>query len=340
MNRVIPTTVFHSPRAATALVVAASVCFGLVPLFARLLLESGLSAEAIAFYRFAFSALIVLPFMGRVLRRPAQAALVFGAGLVMGLGWMIWVQALDVVPIASAGVVYMSYPMFTIVLARVLVGQAISGRAAGAAILVLTAALALAPSAFATGHSLDLLRCLPAPIAFAFIIVVLSSMARDLGTLERMGCGMLGAVVGLLPVVLSRDIEAVVPATGEAWMLILAMGAITAALPQMIYTFATAVVGPSRSAAAGSIELPTMMAIGWLAFGEAVGWPESLAAALVIAAIAIAPAVGASRHSSRAAPRSWFKAPRRQLRRHRVSPATRRWAPARRLAPVSRRPRI
>lgn len=322
MNRVIPTAAFQTAGAATALVVAASACFGLVPLFARLLLEAGLSAEAIAFYRFAFSALVVLPFMGRIFRRRGQAALVFGAGLVMGLGWMVWVQALDFVPVASAGVVYMSYPMFTIILARLLVGQAISGRAMGAAVLILAAALALAPSAFASGQALDLLRCLPAPIAFAFIIVVLSSMARDLGTLERMGCGMLGAVVGLLPMVLSGDVESVVPATGDAWLLILAMGAVTAAVPQMIYTFATAIVGPSRSAAAGSIELPTMMAIGWLAFGEAVGWPEALAAALVIAAIAIAPAVGGAtvrplerprfrdRLASHASFRGWAVSPR------------------------------
>jgi drug/metabolite transporter (DMT)-like permease len=251
----------------------------------------------------------------------------------MGLGWVAWVQALETIPVAAAGVVYMSYPMFTIFLAHILIGQAISGRALSAAALILSAALVLSPSALAAGHAWDLLRCLPAPIAFAFIIIVLSSMAPDLGTLERMGCGMAGAVAGLLQIVLIGDVAAAIPATGETWLL---MGAVTAALPQAICTFATAIVGPSCSAAAGSIELPTMMAIGWLAFGEAVGPAEALAAALVIAAIAIAPAVSAKvRYGRASAPRPWIPVLRRPLVRRSV-PARRGWVAARRSVPVGR----
>ncbi|NIR61470.1 MAG: EamA family transporter, partial [Gammaproteobacteria bacterium] len=52
--------------------------------------------------------------------------------------------------VASAGVVYMSYPLFVVLLARLLVGQRISARAAVGAVLVLGgAALVNTPGAIA-----------------------------------------------------------------------------------------------------------------------------------------------------------------------------------------------
>jgi drug/metabolite transporter (DMT)-like permease len=49
-------------------------------------------------------------------------------------------------------------------------------------------------------------------------------------------------------------------------------------------------IGPARAAAAGAFELPTMLAIGWLAFAEPLGAVELTAAALVIGAILLTPA--------------------------------------------------
>ena len=40
-----------------------------------------------------------------------------GAGFGMGLGWTAYVRAVEVVPVSTAGVIYMSYPLFAIVLA-------------------------------------------------------------------------------------------------------------------------------------------------------------------------------------------------------------------------------
>jgi len=54
--------------------------------------------------------------------------------------------------------------------------------------------------------------------------------------------------------------------------------------------FAARFVSAARASAAGAAELPTMMAVGWLAFGEAVGAREVIGALLVIAAIAVTPA--------------------------------------------------
>ncbi len=191
---------------------------------------------------------------------------------------------------ATAGVIYMSYPLFTVVLAKLWLGQPMTGRGVIAGLLVVAAAaVALSPGAVPADALLPLLMSLPAPICFAVIIVVLSALVPALSVPERLACGMLGAVMGLLPVKLAGDLDRAVPSSGDGWLAILAMAGLTATLPQLLYTFAAPLAGAGRAAMTGSVELPTMFVIGWLAFGETLGSAQLVAGALVLLAIALAP---------------------------------------------------
>lgn len=277
---------------ATASIALASVCFALVPLFARILLADGVSAEAIGLYRYLLSALIMLPFLPRRRHKLPQALMLIGAGLAMGLGWISYLGAIERAPVATAGVIYMSYPLFTVVLAKLWLGQPMTGRGVIAGLLVVAAAaVALSPGAVPADALLPLLMSLPAPICFAVIIVVLSALVPALSVPERLACGMLGAVMGLLPVKLAGDLDRAVPSSGDGWLAILAMAGLTATLPQLLYTFAAPLAGAGRAAMTGSVELPTMFVIGWLAFGETLGSAQLVAGALVLLAIALAPSL-------------------------------------------------
>ncbi len=283
----------------TALIVFSSIGFGLVPLFARQLLEQGLSAEVIAFYRFGFSALFTLPFLPRSRDKIWQALLLFGAGIFMAFGWIGYIRAIEIVPLATAGVLYMTYPLFVLVLARFLVGQRITVKALLAGTLVIgAAASALAPGSVTPAQLSALLPCLSAPVSFALVVVVLSSMVPRLTAPERLSCGMLGAVVGLAPALMTAEVIVLLPATVDGWYSIAAMAILTATLPQILYTVATPRVGPTRSAVAGAAELPTMMAIGWLAFGETIGGAEMAGGLLILIAIVIAPKIDAISHTA------------------------------------------
>ncbi len=285
---------------ATLLVVLSAFGFGLVPLFGRLLAEAGLASPTIAFLRFAFSLAAMLPFMPRLWRPAARAKrrpalLLAGAGVAMGLCWTAYLDALERVSVASAGVVYMTYPLFAVLLARLLLGQRLTARALLAAALVVAGALlALSPASLPAGQLPALLSALPAPLAFALIIVVLTGCTHGLTTLEKMACGMAGATLGLLPLALLEGDLLGLPAVPGVWLLIAGMIATTALLPQLLYTFAAPRVGPSRSAMAGSLELPTMFAVGALAFGESLGAAELGAAALICLSVVVAPAIVAA----------------------------------------------
>jgi drug/metabolite transporter (DMT)-like permease len=167
-----------------------------------------------------------------------------------------------------------------------------TSRALTAVALVLGATvIALSPAAPEPAQIEALLLSLPAPVSFALIVVVLAAMTAKLNAVERVGCGMAGAVAGLLPAVLAGDAAMRVPESAGAWALIAGMVAVTATGPQLLYVFAAPLVGASRSAVAGALELPTMIAVGWLAFAEAIGPADLVAALLIVVAIATAPRI-------------------------------------------------
>jgi drug/metabolite transporter (DMT)-like permease len=84
--------------------------------------------------------------------------------------------------------------------------------------------------------------------------------------------------------------EAVLPQSVEDWQLVAGLALGTALIPQLLYTAFAHRIGAARSAVAGSIELPTMFFIGWLALGEVIGVAQWLACGLVTIAILLTPA--------------------------------------------------
>jgi drug/metabolite transporter (DMT)-like permease len=209
----------------------------------------------------------------------------------MGLGWISYLNALETASVAAVGLVYMTYPVFALLLAWLLVRQTPSARAWAGCALVLTAALIVFDGTLTDAASWSLLLSLPAPVMFALIIVVLTCLTPTLSPLEKLACGMVGSMIGLAPVVAMTDPAAFVPRDGDVWLTILAMGFTTALIPQLLYTLAAPKIGPGRTAAAGAVELLTMIALGWIAFGEVVGPREIIASALVLAAILLVPPV-------------------------------------------------
>ncbi|MCP4469157.1 MAG: DMT family transporter [Gammaproteobacteria bacterium] len=101
----------------TCLVLLSCFCFGTIPYFARTLTDSGMDSYAVAFYRYGLSALILFPIL---LRLPASrlktVAWGVASGAAVGLGWVGYVSALKTVPVSTVGVLYMTYPVFTLLI--------------------------------------------------------------------------------------------------------------------------------------------------------------------------------------------------------------------------------
>ncbi len=275
---------------ATLAVVAASVGFGLVPYFARSLTAEGMAPHAIAFYRYAFAAIVLLPFVWRARDQWNPLLWGFAAGMAMGVGWVGYVRAVEVVPVSTAGVLYMTYPVFTLLIAWLMFGDVPKRRAVLASLMIVVAALlATSPDVISADQMPALMLSLAAPLGFAFGINVLVHKLAVLTPVLRIACASLGSVFGLLPLMAATPVAGLFPVTASGWWLVAGIAFGSALVPQLLYTVAAPVIGTARTAIAGSFELPTMFLVGWFAFAEPVGPAQWLACAIVISAIALTP---------------------------------------------------
>lgn len=273
--------------AATLGVVAGAAMFGTVPLFSRALLDYGLAPAAIAFYRFAASALVLVPFLrlARSAWRDTLWAMAGGAG--MGLGWIGFVTSLQSMSVAGAGVLYMTYPAFAIVIAALAFRVSPSRRGLLAAGLIVVAGLVGLPAGgFGASGAGAVLMALAAPLAYGALINILSFRLGRLPTLSAVGAIALGSVLALTPVLASLPREALVPSEVSALPWLLGFSAITALLPQFLYVIFAPRIGPVRTAVAGSMEMVAMLLVA-VALGEKPSAAELLAAALIVLAVVV-----------------------------------------------------
>ncbi len=269
-------------------VLFASICFGLVPYFSRGLTDQGVAPYAVAFYRYIVAAILLLPVL--IIHRRAWREICLGlsAGAVMGLGWIGYVMALETLPASTVGVLYMTYPVFTLIIAWAIFADAPTRRALLASgLIVLAAIIAGSPATVPVQQIPTILMSLAAPFGFGFGICVLVHRLSRIAPLARIASVSLGSVLGLLPLMVSADGAKLLPEGQFDWILIVGIGLVTALVPQLIYTICSPLIGASQTAVVGSIELPTMFAVGFLAFGEAITTPQTVACALVLGAIAI-----------------------------------------------------
>ena len=281
---------------ATLIVVLSAVCFGTVPLFAKVLLDKGIASPAIAFYRYALTAILfiyVLPFRGP-LARETMWALVSGA--CVGFGWISYVEALKIVPISSVSVIYMTYPLFTLLASWLLIKNKPGKRALFASLLVLIAAvLAFLPEGLSNAAIKALLLAFCAPLTFGLSIAILTDKLECLAPLQRLVGFATGASLGLIPLLIPLQATQLFPSNPEDWSYVVLLALFTAFIPQFLYSSIAPRIGPAKSAMAGSIELPTMLVIGIVFFNEHLTFLHIISVSLVLIAILITPAISSHR---------------------------------------------
>lgn len=276
----------------TCLVLLACFCFGTIPYFAKTLTDSGMASYAVAFYRYGLSALVLFPLVLRLSSAQRRVAL-WGllSGVSVGLGWVGFVSALKTVPVSTVGVLYMTYPVFTLLIGWLWFGDRPSKRGiTGAMMVVVAALLASSPAAVEPRHLPAMLISLTAPISFGLGINILVHKLASINPMTRVATFTTGASLSLLPLLLLSEAEVILPQTTSAWGLIAGLALFTALIPQLIYSRFAPLVGAARSSVAGSVELPTMFLISWIMLGEVIGNAQWLACLLITLAIVLTPA--------------------------------------------------
>lgn len=270
-------------------IVAAASLFGTLPFFARTLSEAGMAAPAIAFARFALTAAVLLPCV--VVRGPLRKATLWAlaAGAAIGIGWIGFVNSLNWLPVPTAGIIFMTFPIFALVMAVLLFGERPSLAAVVAAGMILAAGAVAAggQDGIAGAPLIAILFALAAPAGYGFVLNVVAHRVDGLPPLAVTGTIALGAVLGLFPMVLALPADTLLPMGGSAFVTLLVFSAVTAFLPQFVMTLSVPRVGAGRSAAAASVELPATFLTGALLLQEPPTRLHLVAGAVIVAAIVV-----------------------------------------------------
>ena len=286
MKRILPEPDY---RLGFALVLIASACFGLGPALGQFAADNGLSPLATTAWRFVIPVLVLSPFLPRAFAHGRLAFIGLAVGAIAALGMVAYFTALRHLSVATVSVIYFTYPLFTILLDRLLFGERIRRRAIVASLLIVAAAVVVVPGdGLGGGRAEIFLLAFASPVGFAILIVALSRTLTPIPVLPRASIGLTGALAGLAPGFLLFEAGPLLPAAPQAAAILIVFAAATTVIPQLLYTAGSGHAGAGLTAIAGAFELVVALLVGWLWLGDPVLTREVIAGFLILAALASA----------------------------------------------------
>jgi drug/metabolite transporter (DMT)-like permease len=244
-------------------------------------------------WRFAVSALVLVPFAWRALARTSRAGL--GAGLVAGallaLAYGLQTAGLELTTVASTGFITGLYVVFTPILALVLFRTPVP------AILWTGVALSIGglwllsgmPGGSAVGNALVLGNALAQALQIALMERFAPRYDARVLTLVQMavasvGFGVLAASLGQLDL----------PTSGTVWYGVLASGIFAGALGYLVATWVQSKVTAARAALVFTLEAPFAAVFGVALLSERLGAAGWAGCAIMLAGIVLAEPAAAS----------------------------------------------
>ena len=285
-----------APARGYLLVFVAAVLWGLIGFFSRTILDAGLGALEIAFWRavLAGGAFAVHALVAR--RARVRSLGDFGALAAFALvGVTVFYAslnlAIDAGGVSLAFVLLYTAPAFVAVLAWPLLGERLTRRKA---MLVAVAVAGVALVAQAGGGGV---RATPAALGWGLAAGASYAAYYLFGkwVLHRYAPVTIFAVVlplgalGLLPFV---DF---VPKDPVVWAWLVALGLVSTYLAYLVYYTGLRTTEASRAVLVATVEPVVAAAIAAMAFGERLGWIGWGGAALILTAAALAAAPGRRR---------------------------------------------
>lgn len=269
-----------------ALVLLATVGFGLNPLFARWAYNGGLTAETALFYRFVFPALFLSPFVIKKGYDTNAAVKAIMLGMFVGLGTITYFRSIAQVPVATAALIYFTHPLFTILLASIFFREPLTGKSIFVAGLVVVACgLILSPGRLSEGQLQALGLSFLMPLSFATLMLGFENWLHVLPLWSRTALTLWGQVVIIVPVLLFVPFSTIIPMTDFGWIGIIGLATVSSLLPQVLMAAGIPMTGATKASVLGTAELLTSLLAGWIILSEPVQWREIVGASLIFIAI-------------------------------------------------------
>lgn len=269
-----------------AYVVASGLCFGSMPLFARLAAQDGVDTPTLLLLRFASAAAVMwslAALRGTRLPRGRALAILVAMGAVGYAGQAFcYFTALRH---ASAGLVALLlylYPALVALLARAVFHHPLSRAQLGAVALALLGSV-LTVGRPGAGTSLGVLFGLAAPVIYSAYILAGSRLPQAVTPTASTAVVTTSAALVYGAVVAARGAH--LPATGSGWLGVAGIALVGTVLAIGFFLAGLERVGPVRASVYSSVEPAFTLLLAALFLGEAATLPRLAGGALIIGAV-------------------------------------------------------
>jgi len=287
---------------------ALALTWGCSFLLIKVLVDAGVGAIGISGSRTALGALTLLPFAwfaraGFRQSRSTWAALLGLGVLNFAIPWTIFGIAEEHVPSGAAAVANASTPLWSAILATVLLKadpigpQRVAGLALGFAGVVLLVGDDLAGLSGAEAASIGLI--LVATLCYATSAVSIRRWLRHVPAVPLATAQVSTAAVLLLPAALLSGAFSGAEMGGRQVASMIGLGAAGSGLAVVGYMYLIQNLGPVRASVVTYMVPPIGVFLGWLVLDEPIGWNLLAALACILAGVALVQGVGPSRFTNR-----------------------------------------
>jgi drug/metabolite transporter (DMT)-like permease len=269
-------------------VLMAAFFYGLNPFFAQLLFKEGFGAEMVSLYRFILPALFFTFFLHTPQANWPEALRTLILGVVSGVSIFGYFHALDVLPAATAILIYYTYPVFSVLIGWVVFKREPSQNALiSAALVAIAASLTVRPETLSADTYFSVLACFLAPLVVATQVQYLSNPRRRIPTMNRMAWITIGHIIVLLPIAIWSEPVQVLPVSLTGLLSILGIALLAAAIPQILFMVGAPRSCADKNALTGSLELVVALLTGAVLLGEGIDRLEMTAMVLIVLALFI-----------------------------------------------------
>jgi drug/metabolite transporter (DMT)-like permease len=269
-----------------AYVAASAVCFGTLPIFARLAYASGVDTSTLLLLRFSIAAAlmwIVLAVRGVAVPRGRGLAMLVCMGAIGYAGQAF--SFFTAVSLASAGLAALLlylYPALVAILSRVVFRHHLSGAQ------VLAIGMALLGSLLTIGRAVDgtplgIFFGVLAALIYSVYILTGGRLPADITATASTAVVSSAAAVVFAGVVLLRGPQ--LPRTSTGWAAVLAIAVVCTVLAVALFLAGLERLGPVRASVYSTLEPATTLALATVLLGEQVTWLRAAGATLILGAV-------------------------------------------------------
>ena len=267
------------------MILTATIGFGLIPIFAQIMLQKGFDADSITLYRFLIPTLVFILWFRPKGLDVAEVIRTLLLGVFGGLGMVLFMRALSGTSATTVILLYYCYPFFTIVLGNLFFKQQFSRNSLSAALIILVAAsLTLNPESIAIDDLPIIIGSLMAPVSFALMIQYFSYPVKVMPATQRMIISLSGTLAAIIPCAFLFGSISFLPDQPQDLVWIFAIGLISAAIPQYLFIKGAPRAGATATASISSLEVVVAILMASFVLSQNPNRLQITAAALIVIA--------------------------------------------------------